>query len=94
MEQRPEPATYQPSDIDSHNQSYLLSKYRTNGTKKFVQLSRKPDPKQPLSFCSRQGKSLLSHTLADTPGPGSYVAPSDFGIVVSPRAVTQGGARP
>ena len=76
------------------NGSYILSKFRTHGPKKFIQPSPRGGAMTQMSIMSRGGK-LLSITCLETPGPGSYIVPSDFGILESQRGkTTEGGARP
>ena len=63
----PGPGSYNPSDYDGVK--YHLSKFKTSGTRKYVKDSYRGGSK---------GLSLVN-TKADTPGPGTYIAPSDFG---------------
>lgn len=48
--------TYHPSDMDSTGGGYILSNYRTSGTKKFVQVSPRGVNKTQMSFVPRIGK--------------------------------------
>lgn len=66
------------------NGSYILSKFRTNGPKKFIQPSPRQGAMTQMSIMSRGGK-IPSITCKETPGPGSYLLPSDFGILESKR---------
>jgi len=57
----PDMGTYNPTDIDSTSGSYLVSKFRSMGTKKFVQESPRGGYNTNLSFISRTGKIPSSH---------------------------------
>ncbi len=81
----PEPATYNPSDVDSIGGNYIVSKFKNLGIKRFV------TPTQRLVQRLRIGKHGVSLTFLGTPGPGSYVLPSDFGILESKRGAERGG---
>lgn len=61
--------TYNPSDTDSQNGTYILSNYKTLGIKRF-------GPK-----VTNATDSLFARQQASTPGPGHYVARSDFGTL-------------
>ena len=76
------------------NGSYILSKFRTHGPKKFVLPSPRAGAMTQMSIMSRGGKTN-GVTFLETPGPGSYLMPSDFGIIETNRGKTQeGGSRP
>ena len=62
----PGPGSYNPNDYDGVQ--YLLSNFKTYGTRKYMK----------DSYSGSKRLSLVN-TKADTPGPGTYVAPSDFG---------------
>jgi len=53
--------TYTPSDVDSMagTGTYVVSKFRTMGTKKFHQTSPRPKAQTPLGFTSRKLRSTL-----------------------------------
>lgn len=63
----PAPGTYDPKDYS--NDKYLLSSFKNYGTRKFM-----PDQ------CRNANKRKL---MSETPGPGSYQAPSEFGYLES-----------
>ena len=76
----PEPATYHPSDMHSHDDSYILSTTRTYKAKRFV-----PIPKTQQSAKRSCKLDLIDQLfLACTPGPGAYLLPSEFGTVITP----------
>lgn len=62
----PGPGQYNPSDTCS-NGMYLLSNFKNYGTKKFKQ-----DTKM---------GTLKTNKNMDTPGPGTYMPPSEFGYL-------------
>ena len=62
----PGPGSYNPSDYDGVQ--YLLSNFKTYGTRKYIK----------DSYSGSKRLSLVN-TKAETPGPGTYIAPSDFG---------------
>ena len=61
----PGPGNYDPEDYSGGK--YLLSSFKNYGTRKFM-----PDQ------CRNNLKRKL---MSDTPGPGSYRAPSEFGYL-------------
>jgi hypothetical protein len=73
----PGPGDYHPSDQISGTSQYLLSNFKSYGTRKYM----------PDSTLSSRGQAPLK---SETPGPGTYQAPSDFGYLVmdktSPRS--------
>jgi len=84
----PGPGTYNPSDVDSTNGSYITSNFRNLGNTKFI----KPRVKE-------QFRSKTPANRVVTPGPGTYLLPSDFGYLEAPKAsprgtITQGSMRP
>lgn len=84
----PGPGAYNPSDLDSINGSYITSNFRNLGNTKFV----KPRVKE--QFRSQTPAGRLA-----TPGPGTYLLPSDFGYLDPPKGsprgnITQGSLRP
>lgn len=79
----PEPATYRPSDMNSLNGDYIISKFKTLGTKKFI---------APTSARGASDERSMQ-IRTETPGPGSYVLPSDFGVTLPARGGTEGGMR-
>lgn len=54
----PEPGTYNPSDMHSVNDSYLLSTFKNPGVKKMA-----PIPTTQFMSSRRQGKPPRTHTL-------------------------------
>ena len=62
----PGPGSYNPSDYDGVQ--YLLSNFKTYGTRKYMK----------DSYSGSKRLSLVN-TKADTPGPGTYMPPSEFG---------------
>lgn len=85
----PGPGAYNPSDIDTTSGHYVTSNFRNTGNVKFIK------PKISEGFRS---KTPMNARIA-TPGPGSYLLPSDFGYLEaknSPRNMmsTQGSVRP
>ena len=64
----PGPGNYNPSDYNAGQ--YLLSNFKTYGTRKYIPDSFTSSKKRPKNI---------------TPGPGSYAAPSDFGYVENPK---------
>jgi len=78
---QPEPGTYHPSDTHSQNDSYILSTFKNNGTTRIIPASR-----------MNNGYKEQLNQRKRTPGPGSYIIPSDFGTIVSDRlmSVTSG----
>lgn len=69
----PAPGTYNPSDLDSTTNSYILSTNKNNAVKKFVTPVKPKHPPAVDYHFSRAGD--------DTPGPGSYTITSDIGVV-------------
>jgi len=69
----PPPGTYNPSDRDSSNGNYILSNFKTLGIKRF-------HPK-----INNANDSLYARKFAGTPGPGTYIARSDFGTLTSTK---------
>jgi hypothetical protein len=70
--------------MDSNSGNYIVSKFKNAGIKKFV------SPKSALSpgFMFRTGKlSVINQKILVTPGPGTYLLPSDFGILESATTV-------
>lgn len=72
--------------------SYITSNFRNTGNVKFI---------KPKAFTSMRSRTPMNGALTRgmTPGPGSYILPSDFGYLEnkgSPRNLmsTQGSARP
>jgi len=70
----PGPGTYNPSDVESCNNSYILSNYRNGGNVKFI---------KPRINTNLRSKTPMNER-ANTPGPGSYILPSDFGYLENP----------
>ena len=72
----PGPGDYHPSDQISGTSQYLLSNFKSYGTRKYM----------PDSTLSSRG---TAPPKTETPGPGTYQAPSDFGylemVKTSPR---------
>jgi hypothetical protein len=68
----PGPGDYHPSDQINGSGQYLLSNFKSYGTRKYM----------PDSTLSSRGPAPLK---SETPGPGSYQAPSDFGYLVMDR---------
>jgi hypothetical protein len=62
----PGPGDYNPSDQIGGTSQYLLSNFKSYGTRKYM-----PD----ATLSSRGPPPAKS----ETPGPGTYQAPSDFG---------------
>lgn len=83
----PGPGTFNPSDVDSMHGGYLLSNFRNTGNVKFTR------PKE--QFVDR---SVSVASRVATPGPGTYLLPSEFGHTIDSkvhyRAGTQGSGRP
>jgi len=69
----PGPGTYNPSDRDDAL-SYVLSNYRNGGNVKFI--------KPRLNTQLRSKTPMIDRCI--TPGPGTYVLPSDFGYLENP----------
>lgn len=65
----PGPGNYNPNDYNSGQ--YLLSNFKSYGVRKYI----------PDSYSKHKG----SRSKNVTPGPGSYIAPSDFGYVENPK---------
>ena len=61
----PGPGNYQPSDYNSSTGMYITSKFRNRGS---------------IQYRNDISKKI-ERTKTDTPGPGSYLAPSDFGYL-------------
>lgn len=85
----PGPGAYDPSDIESNSNSYIVSNFRNTGNVKFI---------KPKTRGSMRSKTPLNAKML-TPGPGSYILPSDFGYLEaksSPRnfVSTRGSIRP
>lgn len=59
----PGPGNYNPSDYNADTCSYITSKFRNRGS---IQYRHDITKK-------------IERTKTETPGPGSYIAPSDFG---------------
>lgn len=81
----PGPGTYNPSDIDSTNGSYILSNTRNHQGVRFT---------QPPNNETFRSKTPIQRVV--TPGPGTYLLPSDFGHLHSqnsPRGSTQASQR-
>lgn len=76
----PGPGSYNPSDYDGVQ--YLLSNFKTYGTRKYMK----------DSYSGSKRLSLVN-TKADTPGPGTYIAPSDFGHLEFHRTSPKGSSR-
>ncbi len=77
--EQPDFGTYTPSDRDSHNGSYIVSKFRTLGTTKIMNSSPRHKCGTPLAFANTCSKCAPCDPFAETPGPGAYLLPSDFG---------------
>lgn len=75
----PPPGTYNPSDQDSMSGygTYILSGLKTVNTKRIQQMSNAKTPEK--------GAHEGLHTRITTPGPGTYLIPSDFGIPMPPK---------
>jgi len=71
--EKPEPATYNPSDMHSVDQSYITSTIKNPGIKRMVTIkeSNMNHNNNPRFFTKR----------TTTPGPGQYVIPSEFGAL-------------
>lgn len=74
----PGPGDYDPSDQIGGTSQYLLSNFKSYGTRKYM----------PNTQHSSRGPAP---TKSETPGPGTYQAPSDFGYLelnkpTSPRS--------
>lgn len=87
---RPGPGAYNPSDVESANGSYIVSNFRNTGNVKFIKPKIIPGG-------MRSRTPMANRQM--TPGPGSYLLPSDFGYLEnknSPRNMmsTQGSVRP
>lgn len=67
---QPEPGTYHPSDVHSMGGQYITSNYRNTGIKLFK------DNTSP-----RKQAGTTMGFFRDTPGPGTYALPSDFGTL-------------
>jgi len=76
----PGPGAYNPSDIESQTNSYILSNFRNGGNVKFI--------KPRLSNALRSKTPLNERAI--TPGPGTYVLPSDFGYLENPQKSPRG----
>ena len=95
--QYPGPGTYQADDIsvsDDKVRHFVLSNFKTNGVSRMV-MPYKTINGDKVDQTDRSVKCRL-----DTPGPGQYVLPSDFGHLESfrgespRRGNTQGSPRP
>jgi hypothetical protein len=73
----PGPGSYTPSDIESTTNSYILSKHRNGGNVKFI----KPRMDPLRSKTPMNERTFMNRTGTITPGPGTYVLPSDFGYL-------------
>lgn len=69
---KPGPGAYNPSDVDSSLGGYIVSNFRNTGNVKFIK------PKIPTDQM-RSRTPMPNRTM--TPGPGSYILPSDFGYL-------------
>lgn len=76
----PGPGAYYPSDVHSSTGGYVVSNFKNHGTHKFVQ------PRLKDAFRSQ---TPMNRTVA-TPGPGSYLLPSDFGYLDPPKGSPRG----
>jgi len=70
----PGPGAYNPSDVESTSGGYIVSNFRNTGNVKFIK------PKIGLRSRTPNNKNRLN-----TPGPGTYLLPSDFGYCVDSR---------
>ena len=70
---------YNPSDTDSFSGNYILSNFRTLGIKRIrPQITRVSVD----GYFKRTSKyRYVFINIIDTPGPGSYVIPSEFGTL-------------
>lgn len=97
--EQPGPGAYNPSDMDSNAGGYIVSNFKNTGNVKFI----KPVSVQGGSTL-RSRTPMINRAATMTPGPGSYMLPSDFGYLEnkdkqgggSPRnnMSTQGSTRP
>ena len=82
--QYPGPGTYQADDIsvsDDKVRHFVLSNFKTNGVSRMVM------PYNTIS-AGKGGPDMTARSIKsqlDTPGPGQYVLPSDFGHLDSFR---------
>lgn len=76
--EHPDFGTYTPTDKDSHNGSYIVSKFKTLGTTKIMNSSPRHKCGTPLAFANTCSKCVQANP-SETPGPGTYLLPSDFG---------------
>lgn len=67
----PGPGSYTPRDIFSKSGQYFISKYSSSGARTFVR--------------SNRDTFQLPNASNQTPGPGSYLQPSDFGVYESKK---------
>lgn len=72
--EKPEPCTYNPSDTHSMNDSYILSTFKNPGIKRII----------PSSIARTAGTQGIYRRNA-TPGPGTYILPSDFGVILDEK---------
>jgi len=83
MTQNPGPGTYTADDVsltDDKVRTYVLSNFKTNGVSRMVMPYNTINGNRAADFSDRSIKSRL-----DTPGPGQYQLPSDFGHLDSFR---------
>lgn len=75
----PGPGTYNPSDRDDAH-SYVVSNFRNGGNVKFI--------KPRLNNALRSRTPMIDRCI--TPGPGTYILPSDFGYLENPNKSPRG----
>ena len=72
----PGPTDYNPSDYSNGN--YVTSKFKNHGSIKYIK-----DP-------PKLSRNLAVRTMNQTPGPGSYMPPSEFGYLELYKNATPG----